>query len=187
MYLVVGLGNPGKKYTFTRHNIGFLALDIWAEGHEVRDWKEEHKALTAKINVGEHQVLLAKPQTFMNLSGQSVQALSAFYKIQNDHVIVVHDEIEIPFEKIRIQKNRGAGGHNGIKSIHELLGTPDYLRLRLGVGRPAHPEHDVGDYVLQKFSAEEEAKLPDFLNRAADAMELLITKGLGPASTEYNK
>lgn len=187
MWLIVGLGNPGPKYALTRHNIGFMCLDLWAEGLKAPAWSQEHKALTCKFKIDGESVLLAKPQTFMNLSGESVQALMHFYKIEMDHLIVVHDEVDIAFASMRIHKNRSAGGHNGIKSINQLLGTSDYVRYRLGVGRPPHPEMAVADYVLQKFSSEEQALLPDFLNRSADALEVMIFEGLGKASSLYNK
>ena len=187
MWLIAGLGNPGSKYALTRHNIGFMCLDLWAEGLKAPAWSQEHKALTCKFKMDNEQILLAKPQTFMNLSGESVQALMHFYKIEMDHLVVVHDEVDIPFSSIRIHKNRSPGGHNGIKSVSGLLGSADYARLRLGVGRPPHPEMATADFVLQKFSPEEQTQLPDFLNRSADALEALIFEGLGKASSLYNK
>jgi PTH1 family peptidyl-tRNA hydrolase len=185
MWLIVGLGNPGTQYTLTRHNIGFLSLDLLAEGLRAPAWSTEHKALTCKFKLEQEQVLLAKPQTYMNLSGESVQALMAFYKIQLDHLVVVHDDIDQPFGSLRFHKNRGHGGHNGIRSISGLLG-PDYIRLKLGVGRPENPQMQVADYVLQKFSSEEQSALPDFLNKSGDAIESLIFEGLGKASTKFN-
>jgi PTH1 family peptidyl-tRNA hydrolase len=186
MWLVVGLGNPGPKYALTRHNIGFLTVDLWAEGYGVRNWKEEHRAHTTRLEVGDQTVLLAKPMTFMNLSGESVQALLHFYKIPIENLIVAHDEIEIPFQALRFHKNRGHAGHNGVKSITEKLGTADYTRLKLGVGRPPHPEMKVSDYVLQKFSEEEQRGLSDMLNRAGDALETCILEGLSKAATAFN-
>lgn len=185
-WLVVGLGNPGTQYTLTRHNIGFLAVDYLCEGSKAKSWNSEHKALTCKIKLGEQALLLAKPQTFMNLSGESVQSLMQFYKIPLDHLIVLHDDIDQAFGAMRLHKNRGHGGHNGIRSISQLLGTADYLRVKLGVGRPVHPEMQVVDYVLQKFSADEQQALPDYLNKAGDAVESLIVDGLQKAATLYN-
>lgn len=186
MWLIVGLGNPGPQYALTRHNIGFLSLDLWAEGLKAPNWQSEYKALTCKFKIEQEQVLLAKPQTFMNLSGESVQAMMAFYKIQLDHLVVLQDDIDQPFGSMRFHKNRGHGGHNGIRSISGLVG-PDYVRLKLGVGRPENPQMQVADYVLQKFSSEEQKALPDFLNKSGDAIESLIFDGLSKASTLFNK
>lgn len=191
MHLVVGLGNPGPKYALTRHNIGFLGVDLFAAsagasaGHNP-PWKEEFQAQTCKFKMDDQEILVVKPMTFMNKSGEAVQALMQFYKIPLENLIVVHDEIDIPFEQIRVHKNRSPGGNNGIKSITQILGTQDYIRLRLGVGRPPHPEMSVADYVLQKFSSEEQSKLTDFLNKAGDAIESIIFDGLAKASTKFN-
>jgi peptidyl-tRNA hydrolase, PTH1 family len=186
MWLIVGLGNPGPKYALTRHNLGFLAVDLFSQSAGKPPWSEEQKAHVCKFKMDDVQIILAKPMTFMNKSGESVQALLHYYKIPTDNLLVVHDEVEIPFGQIRLQKNRGAGGHNGVKSVNEMLGTQDYLRLRLGVGRPPHPEMDVADYVLQKFNGEEQDKLTEFLNRCGDAMESLIFDGLNKAATRFN-
>lgn len=186
MWLVVGLGNPGSKYALTRHNIGFMALDLWAEGYNARNWKEEHRAHTTRITLKDTQVLLVKPMTYMNLSGESVQALMNFYKIDLDKLIVVHDDIDQDFNKIKLHKNRGHGGHNGIRDITEKLSTADYMRVKLGVGRPTHPSMQVADYVLQRFSEQEQSELSDFLNRSGDAIESIIFDGLSKASTKFN-
>lgn len=186
MWLIVGLGNPGTKYQVTRHNVGFTAVDFFARGYESGPWKDEHQALTTRVKMDDELILLAKPQTFMNLSGESVQALMTFYKIPIDKLLVLHDEIEIGFGLTRFHKNRGHGGHNGIRNISEKLG-PDYTRLKLGVGRPAIPEMSVADYVLQKFSEDEMNRMPDFMNRAGDAIEYYIANGLQKASSQYNQ
>lgn len=185
MWLVIGLGNPGKQYALTRHNVGFMALDLFAAGLGINQWNEEHNALTAKVKVDGEQVLLVKPQTFMNLSGTSVQALMTFYKIPLEKILVLQDDIDQPFGGMRFHKNRGHGGHNGIRNISELMGA-DYARLKLGVGRPSHPEMNVADYVLQKFSSEEQSKMPDFLNKAGDAVESFIFDGIQKASSKFN-
>lgn len=186
MYLIVGLGNPGPKYALTRHNIGFLAVDIFATSAGNPPWTQEHDAHVSKFKMDGEQIYLAKPMTYMNKSGESVQALLSYYKIPIENLIVVHDEIDIPFETMKLQKNRGPGGHNGLKSINQQLGTQDYTRLKLGVSRPPHPEMDVADYVLQKFSADEQGKMADFLNKAGDALESFIFEGLAKASTKFN-
>ena len=186
MWLIVGLGNPGPKYAFTRHNIGFLCVDLFSQSFGSPPWNEEFKAHICKFKIDDVPVILCKPMTFMNLSGESVQSLSHFFKIPLDKILVIQDDIDQPFGQMRLHKNRGHGGHNGIRSISEKLGTQDYTRLKLGVGRPAHPEMEVADYVLQKFSGEEQNQLTDFLNKAGDAIESVIFDGLNKASTKFN-
>jgi len=186
MWLIVGLGNPGNQYSLTRHNIGFMAVDYLAKGLGNPPVKNQFKAEIFQTKIGDHQVILCKPQTFMNLSGESVQPLLGFYKIPMDHLIVMHDEIDQPYGQMKIQKNRGHGGHNGIKSISGLLGSADYIRLRLGVGRPENPNIPVADYVLNKFTQDEFAKIPDFLNKAGDAVEAILLDGIQKASTKFN-
>lgn len=183
-YIIVGLGNPGQKYSETRHNIGFMACDLLAHGAR---WKSETQALTTQISLGDFKVLLVKPQTYMNLSGGPTQALLHFYKVPLTNLLVIHDDIDQPYGGLRFHKNRGSGGHNGIKDITEKLGTMDYTRLKLGVGRPPIPGPSVADYVLQDFSSEERAQLPNFLNKVSDATLMLFQKGLVAASTIYNK
>ncbi len=186
MFLIVGLGNPGPKYAFTRHNVGFLALDVFARSMQINQWQEAHKGLMAKVKIDSEDVILLKPLTFMNKSGESVADVVNFFKVDVTRLLVIQDEIELPFGKLRFSKNRSAAGNNGIKSIHQSLGTQDYARLRLGVGKPEHPDFQIADYVLQKFSDEEQNKLSDFLNLAADAIECFIFEGLSAASTKYN-
>ncbi|HEY8272345.1 MAG TPA: aminoacyl-tRNA hydrolase [Pseudobdellovibrionaceae bacterium] len=186
MWLIVGLGNPGNQYSLTRHNIGFMAVDYHLKGLGDPPCKNQFKAEIFQSKIGEQPVIFCKPQTFMNLSGESVQPLLGFYKIPLDHLIVVHDEIDQAFGQIKIQKNRGHGGHNGIKSISSLLGSTDYIRLRLGVGRPAIPTVPIADYVLNKFTAEEFNALPSFLNKAGDAIEAILRDGVQKASTSFN-
>jgi PTH1 family peptidyl-tRNA hydrolase len=187
MWLIVGLGNPGSKYLFTRHNVGFMSADHFISGIGDLPGKDERGAWVTRFKMEEEELIFAKPMTFMNLSGEPVRQLMDFYKINLDHLIVVHDDIDQDFASIKIQKNRGHGGHNGIKSISQMMGSMDYLRLKLGVGRPANPQMDVASYVLQNFSAEEQAGLPAFLDRASDAIESLIFDGYDKAATKYNK
>lgn len=186
MWLVVGLGNPGNEYKLTRHNIGFMAVDYLLHGLGNPPIKNQFKAEIAQVSFQGHQVMFCKPQTFMNLSGESVQALMGFYKIELSHLIVIHDDIDQPFAQMKIHKNRGHGGHNGIRSISGLMGTADYVRLKLGVGRPENPNFPVADYVLGKFTSEEQKSLSDFLNKAGDALESLILDGVQKASTKFN-
>lgn len=191
MYLIVGLGNPGAKYSLTRHNIGFMFCDYWIKSLNGTWGKEEHKAITTRFKFDKNkneqiEVLVAKPQTFMNLSGESVVALMNFYKIPKENLIVIHDEVDQPFASMKFQHNRGHGGQNGVRNITELLGTAEYSRLRLGVGRPPHPDFSVGDYVLSAFSVEENKQLSPYLEKACDGIEMFLTDGLGKASSLFN-
>ncbi len=186
MWLVVGLGNPGNQYKLTRHNIGFMAIDYLIKGYGNPTIKNQFKAEVAQIKIKDEPVILCKPQTFMNLSGESVQPLLGFYKIPQENLIVIHDDIDQPFNNMKIHKNRGHGGHNGIRSISGLLGSADYIRLKLGVGRPENPNVPVADYVLGKFSQEEFNQMPDFLNKGCDAIESILFDGIQKASTKFN-
>jgi len=198
MKLIVGLGNPGPKYALTRHNIGFLAVDAFNEIHGAnRNWKSEHKAETMKINLGSESVLLAKPQTFMNLSGQSVVALMQFYQIPKENLLVIQDEVDLPFAGMKFVIKRGAGGHNGIRSVTELTGGDDYARLRLGVGKPpsfvddegkvTRSTMEVADWVLKNFSKDEQTALPDYLEKASRGIEVFATQGLQKALNQFNQ
>lgn len=196
MKLIVGLGNPGPKYQTTRHNIGFLFIDAMVEACEgSRNFKNEFKAETQKIKVAGEPVIVCKPQTFMNLSGESVQPLMKFYNLAVEDVLVVHDEIDLPFGQLRFQTKRGAGGHNGIKNIHQMLGSDAYGRLRLGVGRPpvfmndegeTRKTMDVHEWVLQSFSKAEMPQLNGFFETALDGVEVWVKEGLSKASTQFN-
>lgn len=185
-WMIVGLGNPGGQYAQTRHNIGFMAVDHFLQTLGNPPVKNQFKAEIHLTKWNDHQIILVKPQTYMNLSGESVQPLMGFYKVALDHLIILQDEIDQPFAAMKIQKNRGHGGHNGIKSISGLLGSMDYTRLRLGVGRPENPNIPVADYVLNKFTPEEFKALPAFLDRAVEAMQSLMTDGIQKASTKFN-
>lgn len=189
MKLIVGLGNPGSKYLLTRHNVGFLFIDIFArmKSESTPNFKSEFKAETCRVKVGSEQVILCKPQTFMNLSGESVQPLMKFYNIEPSDLLVAHDEVDIPFATMKFQPKRGPGGHNGIKSIHQMLGTDDYGRLRLGVGKPpAAWNMQTADWVLANFSNEEQSILPDFLTAATEGAEIWVNKGLQAAASKSN-
>jgi PTH1 family peptidyl-tRNA hydrolase len=197
MKLIVGLGNPGPKYALTRHNIGFLAMDALNEIHGGGTWKSEHKAETVKLRFGSESALIAKPQTFMNLSGQSVVALMQFYQIAKADLLVVQDEVDLPFGGMKFVTKRGAGGHNGIRNITELTGGDDYARLRLGVGKPPNFVDDdgkitrssmpVADWVLNNFSKDEVKALPDFISKACQGIEVFVTQGLANALNQFNQ
>ncbi len=197
MKLIVGLGNPGPRYQLTRHNIGFLLIDALIEVFDgQRKYKSEFKAETQKIKIHGETVMLCRPQTFMNLSGEAVQPLMKFYGIGLNDLLVAHDEIDLPFGGLKFQNKRGPGGHNGIKSLHQLLGSDDYSRLRLGVGRPPNrltsdghmvrSEIQVHDWVLQNFSSEEQGRLPEFLQLAIEGIEVWINNGTAKAASLFN-
>ena len=186
MWMMVGLGNPGAKYAFNRHNIGFLTVDLIHESFGRPQWKSQDKAQVCKIDWNGKPCLLVKPQTFMNRSGESVIPLLNFYKIPIDNLCVIQDDIDQPFAQIKLQTNRGHGGHNGVRNITELLGHPNYIRLKMGVGRPAIPQMDVADWVLQNFSNEEMAHLPKLLELSLDSLECLMDLGFQKASTRFN-
>ena len=158
-YLIVGLGNPGAKYNGTRHNTGFMALDALAEKLGARVERLQFKALTGDAVIGEKRVLLMKPGTFMNLSGQAVQEAAAYHKVPMDRVLVLMDDISLPVGALRIRKKGSAGGHNGLKNIIYLTGRDDFPRVKIGVGEKPHPDYDLADWVLGKFSPEDAKSL----------------------------
>ena len=195
MKLIVGLGNPGIEYQFTPHNAGFLALDRIAEDCGVTIANRRGRALTAKARLAGHEVLLAKPETFMNLSGLSVAALLRELEIgperRSEDMIVLYDELAIPLGSLRIRERGSAGGHNGVKSISGVLGTEEWTRIRIGVGKPALSdgrEVKAGgkDYLLSPMRKQELAILDEVLDRAAKAVEVILTRGAGPAMSEFN-
>lgn len=185
-WLVVFLGNPGPKYENTRHNAGFMAADAMAEKQNVRIDRSRFKALTATCRIGDEQVMLMKPQTFMNISGEAVREAVNFYKIPADHVIVVSDEIALSIGKLRIRKKGSAGGHNGLKNIIANLGTDQFPRLRLGVGAPPHPEFEMADWVLSVFRGQDLEDMKAAAEKAADAVECYIREGGDRAMNKFN-
>lgn len=186
MWLFVGLGNPGKKYEGTRHNVGFMALDALSRKLGLQ-FQNQFKGEFAKGSWNNQDLLLLKPQTFMNLSGQSVQPCLAFYKIPITNLLVFHDDLDQPFGQIRLHKNRGHGGHNGIRDISAVLATQDYARIKMGIGRPAHPDFQIADYVLQNFSNEEESGLSQFLNLSLEAASSVMQVGVDKSANIYNQ
>ncbi|NRA32617.1 MAG: aminoacyl-tRNA hydrolase [Polyangiaceae bacterium] len=187
MILVAGLGNPGPSYDATRHNIGFRVVDALARRLEL-SFREKFMGQFALGRHGGEQIGLIKPQTFMNRSGQSVGPVRTFYKVDIGAVLVVHDELDVPFGQMRLKAGGGEAGHNGLRSISSCLGGKDYLRLRLGVGRPNSDfRGSRADYVLQAFAPAEESALDDIVNRAADAVELVIDRGIDDAMNAINR
>ncbi|WP_278261310.1 aminoacyl-tRNA hydrolase [Nocardia sp. AG03] len=184
--LVVGLGNPGPEYERTRHNVGFLVADVLAErigGRFAQHKKSGADLLQARLDG--RQILLAKPRTYMNLSGRPVAALAKFFSVPVDQVIVVHDELDLPFGTIKLKQGGGEGGHNGLRSISQALTTKDYLRTRIGIGRPPGRQ-DPADYVLKPFAAPERKEVPVIVEQAADAVELLLKVGLEAAQNHLH-
>jgi len=183
--LIVGLGNPGARYQFTRHNFGFLVLDQLAEDQEIRIAQAGFDALWGKGIIAGQTVLLAKPQTFMNLSGKSVRKLTDFFKIVVEDVLVVHDDLDLPFGTIRLKAGGGQGGHNGLKSIRDHLGGPEFQRVRLGIGKPAQ-RSAVEQYVLKPFTESELRFLPRIITTAGNAIREVISSGIKTAMNNYN-
>jgi len=188
-WLVVGLGNPGDEYAATRHNVGQMVIDHLARRHNVK--LSTHKSRTDiaadKLGVGidAHSVILAKSKSYMNETGGPIKALASFYSVEPAKIIVLHDELDIGYAAIRAKVAGGDNGHNGLKSLTSSFGTPDYFRVRLGIGRPMG-EQDPGDFVLKQFSKEEKKSLEEFIDRGADCVEFLIEKGLDLTQSKFN-
>ena len=173
-YLIVGLGNPGKEYTTTRHNAGFLALDFVAERCGARIDRAKYKALVGEARIGEQRVLLMKPQTYMNLSGEAVGEAARFYKLDASHVIVLSDDTTLEPGRLRVRRKGSAGGHNGLKSITEHLGTDAYPRIKIGVGQKPHPEYDLADWVLSDLGADNLSKLKESLPTLYEGLTKMV-------------
>ncbi|AOY72204.1 aminoacyl-tRNA hydrolase [Arthrobacter sp. TES] len=186
-WLIVGLGNPGSEYSGNRHNVGQMVLDELASriGGKFKVHKSRAQVVEGRMGIGGPRVVLAKPMTYMNVSGGPVSALAKFFDVAPDHVIAVHDEIDIPFNTVKLKIGGGEGGHNGLRDISKALATKDYLRVRVGVGRPPG-RMDTADFVLRDFATPEKKDLPFLLDEAADAVELLITEGLLSAQQKHH-
>ncbi len=185
-WLIVGLGNPGPEYEKTRHNVGFRTLELLAEEAGVKADRAKFRALTHTAELAGQRVLLVKPQTFMNNSGEAVQLAAMFYKVPISHILVLSDDISLPVGKIRVRPEGSAGGHNGLKSIISRLGAQDFPRVKIGVGAKPHPDYDLADWVLSRFSPEEEKALAPALEHAAAAALELIRNGVQSAAAKYN-
>ena len=185
-WIVVFLGNPGPKYRDTRHNAGFMAADAMEKKLGVSINKLRFKALTAQATLGGEKVLLLKPQTYMNLSGESVSPAAAFYKVPPEHIIVVSDEVSLPIGKLRIRKSGSAGGHNGLKNIIAMLGTDAFPRIRMGVGAPPHADYDMADWVLSSFKNQDTDDMRSLAVRVCDAVECYIAEGPDRAMNKFN-
>lgn len=185
-FIVVFLGNPGQEYEYTRHNAGFITADIFAKTHNVSINKVSFKAFTGTTIIGSEKVLLMKPQTYMNLSGEAVAQAAKFYKVPSDHIIVISDEMSLPIGKIRVREKGSAGGHNGLKNIIKMLGTEDFPRIRIGVGSPPHDEYDVKDWVLSKFKGQDKTDIDAAASRACNAIESYIVDGCAKTMNLFN-
>jgi PTH1 family peptidyl-tRNA hydrolase len=190
MYLVVGLGNPGRQYAGNRHNVGFQIVDQLAARAGASAPPSgsiaKYGAELVEIKLGKERVLLCKPMEFMNVSGQAVQRVAGFYKIPMANTVVVHDELDLPFARLKLGAGGGHGGHNGLRSVLAELGTADFVRVRVGIDRPP-AGWDAADYVLANFTGAEQKKLPALRDLAADAVEEIVARGLNLAMNKFNK
>lgn len=186
MYIIAGLGNPGKKYTGTRHNMGFEALDAVAAKYNIDIKKSKFNAIYGEGTIEGEKVVLIKPQTFMNLSGEAVREFKNWYKTDTSQIIIIYDDVSLPVGKMRIRKKGSAGGHNGMKSIIYQLNSDEFPRIKLGVGSPENPEFDLADYVLGKFTKDEVKVLIQTAINTADAVGEIIKNGCEKAMSKFN-
>ena len=186
MYIVAGLGNPGREYDMTRHNIGFEAIDYIADNKNVKVNKLKYKALYGETKIGTEKVYLVKPQTYMNLSGESIREFCSFFKVPPENVIIINDDISLDTGKIRIRAKGSAGGHNGLKSIIYQLNSDNFPRIRIGVGAPKHEDYELADYVLGRFSKDEIPVLEDAIIKTAKAVEEIIKNNIDSAMNKFN-
>jgi len=185
-HIIVGLGNPGEKYMYTRHNAGFLAIDYLLSKYSVSCDKLKFKALTGEIKLSGVRALLMKPQTFMNASGQAIQEACAFYKIPPENVIVISDDASFDIGRLRVRKSGSAGGHNGLKSIIECLSSDKFPRIKLGVGQKPNPDYDIADWVLARIPKESEKTFCTLLEHIPQILELMLKGNIEKAMSDYN-
>ena len=185
-WLLVCLGNPGPKYENTRHNVGFMVADEMAERQSKPIQRLKFKALTNVLDISGERVLVMKPITYMNLSGEAVRQAADFYKIPPERVLVVSDDTALPVGRLRIRVKGSAGGHNGLKNIIQHLGTDQFPRLRVGVGEKPHPDYDMADWVLGKFTGEDKKKIDASVKRAADAVACILSEGIDRGMGKFN-
>ena len=185
-WIVVGLGNPGPKYDWTRHNVGFLVVDELADRANIPVQRVKYKALTNTTKLGGKSVLLMKPVTYMNLSGEAVGQAARFYKVPPERILVISDDVSLPQGKLRIRRSGSAGGHNGLKNIILQLGGDGFPRVKVGVGGKPHPDYDMADWVLSKFTGEDAKAMDQAVKRCADAVECLLREGADRAMSRFN-
>ena len=183
MYLIIGLGNPGRQYARSRHNVGFMAIDVLSESFSIPVNRIEHKAICGKGQIGQERVILVKPQTFMNLSGESVRSLMDYYRIAAKDLLVIYDDMALDIGRIRIRERGSSGGHNGIKSIVQHVGTEEFARIRIGIGEPPH---NGADYVLEAFPPDEKADIDVALQKMDRIVETIIEKNVPFAMNLFN-
>ncbi|HAF62331.1 MAG TPA: aminoacyl-tRNA hydrolase [Anaerolineaceae bacterium] len=185
-FMIVGLGNPGKQYEDNRHNVGFMVADVLSQRWKIDLKRKRKNALTGEGVFAGHSVILVKPQTFMNNSGLSVGPLQRLYGIQAGNLLIIYDDLDLPFGRIRLRASGGAAGHHGMESIIEKVSTRDFPRLRVGIGRPKYEGEEVIDFVLKSFQSSDKKKLTVVLNQAADAVEMVLRSGIEIAMTQFN-
>ncbi len=187
MFLIVGLGNPDEKYHLTRHNIGFLAIDFFHKTNNFPNFtfSKKHQSVISEKNLNGRKIILAKPQTFMNNSGKAVQSLMKFYQLKPSNLIIIHDDIDIPFSKIRISQKSRSAGHKGVQSVIDSLGTNDFIRIRIGI-KPKNKIINTEKFVLQQFKKKEKEKIETIIEKVSKAILTIIEKGLAKAMNEYN-
>ena len=185
-WLIVGLGNPGEKYENTRHNVGFQVIDELAERQGKPVQRLKFKALTGLLTIGGEKALVMKPVTYMNLSGEAVRPAADFYKLPPEHILVISDDVALAAGRLRIRAKGSAGGHNGLKSIIQHLGTDQFPRIRVGVGEKPHPDYDLADWVLGSPQGEDKKAIDAAVKRAADAVECILTQGLERGMGKFN-
>jgi len=186
MYVIVGLGNPGSKYAGTRHNIGFEVINYLSALYKININKVKFKAILGEGIIQGEKVILVKPQTYMNLSGESVRDIKEWYKIPNENIIIIYDDISLETGKLRIRAKGSAGGHNGIKSIIYQLNSDVFPRIKIGVGQPSHADYDLADYVLGRFEKEEQEVITEAVKKAADAVAVILSAGINHAMNKFN-
>lgn len=186
MYIIAGLGNPGRKYVGTRHNMGFEALDAVAAKYDISIKKSKFNALYGEGTIEGEKVILVKPQTFMNLSGEAIREFKAWHKIDDSQIIIIYDDVSLPVGKMRIRPKGSAGGHNGMKSIIYQLNSDTFPRIKIGVGSPENPDYDLADYVLGKFTKSEVKQLVEMAIKTADAVGEIIKNGVEKAMSRFN-
>ena len=185
-WLIVGLGNPGLQYENTRHNVGFMTVDLLMKQNEGEFNKHKFEAAFGECTIGKNRVLLVKPQTYMNNSGRAVTQIAAFYKIPKEKIIVIYDDISLDVGKIRMRRNGSHGGHNGMKDIIELMGDNNITRIKIGVGQKPHPDYNLADWVLSKFPEGDKENLDAALLKATKAAKEIMSKGIDSAMNKYN-
>ena len=185
-WLIVGLGNPGLQYENTRHNVGFMTVELLMKQNEGEFNKHKFDAAFGECTIGKNRVLLVKPQTYMNNSGRAVTQIAAFYKIPKEKIIVIYDDISLDVGKIRMRRNGSHGGHNGMKDIIELMGDNNITRIKIGVGQKPHPDYNLADWVLSKFPENDKENLDAALLKATKAAKEIMSKGIDSAMNKYN-